>query len=216
MRHAALCLAVICATAACGLPMENRAAQDVASAATGGADEAPLAVRPLQLSGAAKRYAVLGRRSRLDVRGHDSVLGDHVLSFDRWWAHIETEPARIVVDIDLTSLRSNEGLVESIVKNHMLEVDKYRHATLVGTLAETSRADRIVVDSVADIHGKQSPLRFTGKIRPEGDGYRFAASFDMSRRAFGLAYAPAELFLDDAFRISVDAVALPEHVTIED
>jgi polyisoprenoid-binding protein YceI len=213
MRHLGVALALL--LTACAVPVQDGGPPHDAVAVTRAAGEQPLAVRPLQLSGA-KRFVVVGRRSPLYVSGHDSVLGDHLLSFDRWWAHIEADPPRVVVDIDLTSLRSNESFVESIVRNHLLEVDTYRHASLVGTLAATARADRVVIESVADIHGKQSPLRFTGEIRREGEGYRFLASFDMSRRAFDLAYTPAEPFLDDTFTISVNALATPERVDIQE
>jgi len=94
MRHAALCLVLAVATAACVLPVDSGApANDAVSGphAPGEGAQA-IAVRPLKLSAAAKRYVVIGARSRLDVSGHDSVLGDHVLSFDRWWAHIDADP----------------------------------------------------------------------------------------------------------------------------
>jgi len=176
----------------------------------------PSETRLLALRPGAKRYVVLGRRSRLDVKGHDSMLGDHHLSFGRWWAHIETEPPTIVVEIDLRSLRSDEALVSSIVRDHVLEVDRYPRATLVGSLSATSREGEIVIDGVADVHGKQTPLRFAGELREEGDGYRLHASFDMSRRAFDLGYALAEPFLDDKFRVLVDAVASAERVEVEE
>jgi polyisoprenoid-binding protein YceI len=175
---------------------------------------APLEVRALASS--SKRLVVLGKRSTLTVSGHDSVMGDHALTFDRWVAHIEPgPPLKLVVDIDLRSLRSSENVVESIVKDHLLEVHKHGHAFLVATLTEATGDGGVVIDGTADIHGTKGPIRFTGKIQPEGDAMHFEASFPMSRRAFGLNYAPVEPFLDDSFRVTVNAVAAPERVTAE-
>lgn len=164
----------------------------------------------------AKRYVVFGRRSHLDVSGHDTVLGDHRLTFRSWSARIETEPPRIVVDIDLRSLDSSEGMIVPIVRDNMLEADRYPHATLVGSLSAAGRAGEIVIDGIADVHGKRVPLRFTGAMHEEGKGYRFRGSFDMSRRAFDVSFAPVEPFLDDTFRVSVDAVAIEERVDVEE
>jgi polyisoprenoid-binding protein YceI len=215
MRHTAPLLLLVLAGSACAVPVDNAAPRDATGAASADA-QAPIEVRPLALRPGAKRYIVLGRRSRLEIKGHDSVLGDHVLGFERWWARIEAEPPSIVVDIDLRSLHSDEDLVTSITKDHLLEVERYPHATLVGSLAETNHRGEIVIDGLADVHGKKIPLRFVGAISEEGDGYRFRASFDMSRRAFDISYTPAEPFLDDSFRVSVNAVATPERVHAEE
>src|SRR4029078_12277638 len=68
------------------------------------------------------QYAVDTAHSQLDISGRDSVLGNHTLTFDRWSARIDTRtiPARLVFEIDLASIRSNESMVKSIVANHML------------------------------------------------------------------------------------------------
>ena len=203
---------------ACAVPLENgpRARDAVTEGATALAS-APVELRPITLPVGAKSYVVFARRAHLAIKGHDSVLGDHVLSFSRWSARIEAEePPKIVVDIDLTSLWSDEGLVASMARNQLLEVDRYQHASLVGTLARTSIDGQLVIDGTVDLHGKQGPLRFVGTMRPEGDGYRLDASFDMSRHAFGLSYAPIEPFLDDNFRIVVSAVARPERVEVQE
>ena len=157
-------------------------------------------------------YAVDISRSTLDISGHDSVVGDHSLTFDRWSAKIDggTLPARLVFDIDLASIRSNEPMVKSIVANHMLEVAKYPHATFVATLSPTSTAGVITIDGSATIHGHTNPLHLTGRLRQEGAGYRFEASIDISRKAFDLTYAPAEAVLDDKFVVTVSALATPE------
>ena len=155
------------------------------------------------------QIAVVTAQSRLEISGHDNVLGNHTLTFDRWSARIDpfASPPSIVVDIDLTSLRSNESLVESTVKNHLLDVANHPHATLRGTLAPTATPGVIVIDATADIRGTSGPLRFTGTLRPDGDRYHFDAAFDMSRSAFGLTYKPVEPFLDDNFHLTVSAVA---------
>src|SRR5688572_17664540 len=89
----------------------------------------PSPIETRTLPSPTKRLVVLGKRSTLTVSGHDTVMGDHSLTFDRWVAHVEPgPPLKLVVDIDLRSLRSNESMVESIVKTHLLEVDKYSHA----------------------------------------------------------------------------------------
>ena len=158
------------------------------------------------------QIVTVAAQSRLDISGHDNVLGNHTLTFDRWSARIDpfASPPSIVVDIDLTSLRSNESLVETTVKKHLLDVANHPHATLRGTLAPTATPGVIVIDATADIRGTSGPLRFTGTLRPEGAGYHFDAAFDMSRSAFGLTYTPIEPFLDDNFHLTVSAVAVRE------
>lgn len=159
------------------------------------------------------RYAVDPSRSTLDISGHDSVLGHHTLTFDRWSAKIDggSLPARLVFDIDLASIRSNEPMVKSIVEGHMLEVAKYPHATFVATLSPTNTPGVITIDGSATIHGHTNPLHLTGHLRQEGGGYRFEASIDISRKAFDLTYAPAEAVLDDKFVVTVSALAMAEH-----
>ena len=164
-----------------------------------------------------KRLFVRTKTASLTITGHDSVMGDHVLTFDRWTAHVEPgPPLKLVVDVDLRSLRSNESMVESIVKQHLLEVDKHGHAYFVATLTDAKEAAEVVVDGTADIKGTKGPIAFTGKIAPEEGAIRFEASFPMSRRAFGLVYTPVEPFLDDTFRVTVNAVASPERVDAEE
>jgi len=234
MRLIALALMGGTACAACGAVVENGvptratlAADDLGNAPSGGHPfeaaalgtptvEPGVGAQAPEPSASGKRYVVLGRRSRLVIRGHDDILGDHVLSFARWWANIEGAPPRIVVKIDVRSLRSDEGVVASIVKDHLLEADRYPYATLTGSLNATSRADELLVDGVASVHGESRPMRFLGKLREQGDGFRFHASFEMSRSAFGLRYAPIETILDDTFRVTVDAVATPERVQVEE
>lgn len=157
-------------------------------------------------------YAVDTLRSSLEISGHDSILGAHVLTFDRWSAKIDggTLPARLVFDIDLASIRCNEPMVKSIVANHMLEIAKYPHATFVATLSPTNTPGVITIDGSATIHGRTNPLHLSGQLRQEGSGYRFEASIDISRKAYDLTYAPAEAVLDDKFVVTVSAVAMPE------
>jgi polyisoprenoid-binding protein YceI len=197
--------------ASCLLPLDSNDPIDVTRDRSSD-PHGPVGVRTASAS-PSTRMVVRGSSSALTVNGHDTVLGDHALTFDRWAAHIEPgPPLKLVVDIDLRSLRSSETLVESIVKEHLLEVHEHGHALLVATLNEASGDGSVVVDGTADIRGKKGPIRFTGTIAPEKEAIRFEASFPMSRRAFGLVYAPIEPFLDDTFRVSVNAVATVERM----
>lgn len=172
-----------------------------------GASAAPASAETSQT-----QYAVDTAHSRLDISGHDSVLGNHSLTFDRWSAHLDARaiPAKLVFDIDLASIRSSEPMVTRIVSDHLLEVAKYPRATLVATLTPTTTPGVISIDGSATIHGKTNPLHLTGTLRQEGKGYRFDASIDISRSAFDLTYAPVEAVLDDRFVVTVSAVAFPE------
>jgi polyisoprenoid-binding protein YceI len=158
------------------------------------------------------QYAVDTAHSRLDISGHDSILGNHTLTFDRWSARIDTStiPARLVFDIELASLRCNEPMVKSIVEKHLLEVSKYPHATFVATLTPTDKPGVITIEGTATIHGKTNPLRLSGQLQKEGSGYRFDASIDISRSAYDMKFAPAEHVLDDLFVVTVSAIAFPE------
>jgi polyisoprenoid-binding protein YceI len=207
------CALVLVSSASCLVP-ESVDPIDATRDRKSGDPPSPVEMRTLASSASAKRLVVLGKRSSLTVSGHDSVMGDHALTFDRWVAHVEPgPPLKLVVDIDLRSLRSSESVVESIVKDHLLEVDKHGHAYLVANLSESkTEGDVVVIDGTADIKGTKGPIKFTGKVAPEADAFRFEASFPMSRRAFGLVYSPVEPFLDDTFRVTVNAVASPERV----
>lgn len=167
---------------------------------------------PARAETSSAQYAIDPSRSTLDISGHDSVLGNHTLTFDRWSAKIDSAklPARMVFDIDLTSLRCNESMVKTIVEKHMLEVSKYPRATFVATLSPTNTPGVISIDGDATIHGKTNPLHLSGQLRQEGNGYRFDASIDISRKAYDLTYTPVEAVLDDKFVVHVSAVAVPE------
>ncbi len=197
----------------CVLPLENGSTIDVGRDKTE-VPKDPVAVRALSTDG--KRWVVLGRRSSLIVSGHDSVLGDHTLTFDRWVGRIEGDPPKLTVDIDLTSLRSDESLVESITRDHLIEAHVHPRATLTASLDAIEDARGIVIDGTANIRGTSGHIRFAGNILRDGDAIRFDASFPMSRSAFGLLYAPVEPFLDDSFRVTVHAVAQPERVDAEE
>jgi polyisoprenoid-binding protein YceI len=212
MRYRA-CLALLVSTSACVLPLENGSTIDSAREVSPTNPPPESEVKKLSTS---KRWVVLSRRSSLVVSGHDSVLGDHTLTFDRWMGRIEGEPARLTVDIDLSSLRSNESLVESITRDHLIEVHKHRHATLVASLGAIEDSKLLVIDGTANIHGSEGPIKFTGNIQLEEGAVKFDASFPMSRRAFGLLYPPVEPFLDDTFKVTVHAVAKPERVDAEE
>lgn len=176
---------------------------------------APLAT-PLPLHLGVDRYVVLGKRSRLTLAGRDSVLGHHEMELTRWWGHIDLATATIDAELDLRSLRTDEAMVSSLVKGPMLEVDRYPTATLSATLFATSEPGRVILDGTLRVHGTEGAVRFTGTIREEGEGYRLVASFPMSRRAFGVHYAPVEPFLDDLVRVNVDALATAERVEVEE
>src|SRR5436190_15592145 len=119
MRYLACSALILLTSSSCLLPMESSDPIDATRDRKTGDPPAPLEVRAL--SAPAKRLVVLGKRSSLTVSGHDTVMGDHALTFDRWVAHLEPgPPLKLVADIDLRSLRSSESMVESIVKNHLL------------------------------------------------------------------------------------------------
>ena len=204
---------ILLVSSACVVPVENGSVIDSTRDVSPTNPPVPTEVKKLATN---KRWVVLSRRSSLVISGHDSLLGDHTLTFDRWMGRIEGEPARLTVDIDLSSLRSNESLVESITRDHLIEVDKHRHATLVASLGAIEDSKLVVIDGTANIHGSEGPIKFTGNIQLEEDAVRFDASFPMSRRAFGLLYPPVEPFLDDSFKVTVHAVAKPERVDAQE
>ncbi len=55
----------------------------------------------------------------------------------------------------------------------------------------------------------QRGIRFSGTLRPENDGYRFATSFVVSRKEFNIHYAPLEPFVRDDVRVVLSLYAKP-------
>jgi polyisoprenoid-binding protein YceI len=167
----------------------------------------------------AKRYVVHHERSRLEVLASDSILGDHVITFDRWRAHVDTSPSlSIALVVDVTSLRMEPPKLGAWLQEHVLETRRYPQMKLDATMRIVdAREGTASVEAIAEVHGVRRALRFNGVVTRHGEAFRFRSEVMVKRQDFKL-YAPkvVDPFVKDDITIVVDAVATPETVRAEE
>ena len=194
---------IVVVVAACGAPTQ-RAAVSAPQPQT--AAPALVDVHP-----AAKDYDVDTSRSRFEVWGKDLISGNHEITFTRWKAHVQLvdDVPTIDADVDATSAEVDLPGATAIVRDHLLEAQKYPHATLHATMRSTGRKkNEVVIEGESELHGVKKELRFTGILRQEGDRFRLNAAFVVDRQEFGIHYGPMEPFLRDDVRVVLDVVAV--------
>ncbi len=179
---------------------------------------APAAVPP-SFGPLARRYTVSHLRSRLEVIASDSVLGAHTITFDRWRAHVDTEPAlSIALVIEVESMRMDPPKLGAWVQENVLEARRYPRMLLTGTMRITDENEgKATVDAIAEVHGVKRALRFDGVVTKEDKAFRFRSEVTVKRQDFKLrAPAIVDPFVKDDITIVVDAVATPETVYVEE
>jgi polyisoprenoid-binding protein YceI len=156
----------------------------------------------------AASYVADPSRSTLAVYAVDIFGNDHKMTFGAWEARAEVgKTARIVAQVDMTTLEVETAGATNVVRRRMLEVDRFPTATLDATLERTS-GDEHTVSALMELHGVKRSLRFTGTFRAEGDAVRFKSEILISRKAFKIRYGPVEPFLRDDVRVVFDVVAV--------
>jgi polyisoprenoid-binding protein YceI len=167
----------------------------------------------------AKRYIVHHERSRLEVLASDSILGAHVITFDRWHAHVETDPSlTITLVVDVTSMRMEPPKLGAWIQENVLETRRYPEMKLDATMRIIDARDGTAsVDAIAEVHGVRRALRFNGVVTKHGEAFRFRSEVTVKRQDFKL-HAPKmfDAFVKDDITIVVDAVATPESVRAEE
>jgi polyisoprenoid-binding protein YceI len=156
----------------------------------------------------AKPYVADPSRSSFTVYAVDIFGNDHKMTFGSWDAKLDVgKTARLLARIDMTTVEVQTAGATNIVRQRILEVDRFPTATLDATIERTS-GDEHALTGLADLHGVKRSLRFTGTLRKEGDAYRLKSEFVLSRKAFKIRYGPVEPFLRDDVRIVLDVVAV--------
>lgn len=184
-------------------------------------EASPIAVAPPPASFGelAPRYIVHRDRSRLEVIASDSVLGKHLITFDRWQAKVTTSPSlMIALSIDVTSMKMDPAKLGGWIQENVLEARRYPQMKLDATMRILDvREGTATVDAIAEVHGVRRALRFDGIVTKHGDAFRFRAEVIVKRQDFKLrAPAAVDPFVHDDIQITVDAVATPETVRAED
>lgn len=159
------------------------------------------------------RYVVDPARARFDVYGAGTIAGRYRLRFPEWRAVVvlrEDRTAELDVRVVTRSVQVDKTAATGIVKNHLLEVERYPVATLKAKLRPTDASGAYDIDGVADLHGVQQPLRFAGRLRQDPDGYVFHTEVKISRKAFNLRYTPIEPLVKDEVKIVVVALIRAE------
>lgn len=156
-------------------------------------------------------YEVDIKRSRFDVLATDITGTDHTIRFKVWRARVRAVPVpTISAEIQMCSGATVPPRGTKILRQDFLECDKFPTSTLEATMKRTGEMPHEhAVEGISELHGIRKKLRFTGILVPEGDGYRFTASFVISRKTFAIRYGPIEPFLKDDVRIVIDVVAMP-------
>ncbi|MBX3226307.1 MAG: YceI family protein [Labilithrix sp.] len=205
MRHLPLLglVGLAAALAACGGSTQRAAVSAAPPAANGASllDAAP----------AEKEYVVDVARSKLEVWSQDIMGGDHRITFGSWRARVKTEPVpSIAAELEMATATLHPPRGTRTLRARLLEVDKFPLSTLEATMKKTGeRRGEHLVEGVTELHGVRKRLRFTGLLTQDGDTFHFVASFVISRKTFGIRYAPAEPFLKDDVRVVLDVVAVP-------
>lgn len=171
-----------------------------------------------------RRYVADPRRSRLEVHAWSTFAGWQRITFGRWSAKVvRGKVVRVSVDVDMTSLQI--GLpdpAESVIKSRLLEVHRFPHATLEGTVhavrgGAVPDEGEITVEGLAHLHGVRRAIRFVGSLAPEGPGYRFRARFLLSRLDFDIGFHDAwDTFLGDDVRVVLDVAGVEQKVEVEE
>ncbi len=160
------------------------------------------------------RFPVRREGSQVEVVAGDLITGDHVLTFDRFDGLLATEPpgdsGTLDFELDLQSMKSDSKEVESVIKNDLLEVDKFPHASLAAHFGPGSGDEREVEGNLV-LHGVKKGIRFAATLRPEERGYRFAATFKIERQAFGIHAPKFDSVIYDDLRINLDLAARSAH-----
>ena len=157
------------------------------------------------------RWIVIPETTRFEVRGTNPFLGERRFHFRRFHASITgSREATFHAVIDT---RSVEGPFSSLVRDRLLEADRFPEATFDGMTTRTGAGDACVVDGILTLHGIAKSLHFDGHVREELDLLSISAIFDVPRSAFDLAFHDSrDRFLPDYVSVVLDIWARRKRV----
>jgi polyisoprenoid-binding protein YceI len=166
-----------------------------------------------------KRFAAHAGSSALVVVGSATFSGDHEFTFRRWNATLVGDPpTQLRMEAEATTVAAEEPWMEDMIRTDLLEVERFPRATLVADLLPIAgEPDARLVVGNATVHGITRGIRFRATLARDGEAWKLAATFDMSRKAFDVRlHNRWDAFIHDDFRLVLDFRATPERVFVED
>lgn len=193
-----LCLAL---AAGCGGPADDTpaarvsdpAAKEAASAPTEAAPVLEAPVEPVALSGA--KVFVLTDQTGIGFEG-SKVTGPHVGGFAKFDGTVtipdgEAEGAEIKINIDLTSLFSDDANLTRVLKSaDFFDVEQFPSSTFESTVVKATETGYEITGNL-DLHGVTKSLTFPAVINVSEDSLTAEAEFTINRQDFGLKYKGA-------------------------
>src|SRR5262249_3624076 len=147
-------------------------------------------------------------------------MGPHTLRFSRFHGTLVPEEpggtGKLTLDVDVRALRTHRELSTSIIKDELLEVDRFPRARLELSLRPGRDLAERVAEGGFELHGVVRGVRFVGTLRRKGERWRFIGEFEASRRAHDIRRTPdLDWMILDEFAVRIDLLASPQHVTVE-
>ena len=168
----------------------------------------------------ARHFAIHPEGSNVEIDAVDIVMGPHTLRFTRFRGTLVPEEAggtgKLTLDVDVRAVRTHRELSTSIIKDELLEVDRFSHARITLSLRPGRDPDERVAEGGFELHGVVRGVRFVGTLRRRGERWRFIGAFEASRRAHDIRRTPdLDWMILDEFLVRIDLLASPEQVTVE-
>jgi polyisoprenoid-binding protein YceI len=168
----------------------------------------------------ARHFAIHPEGSIVEIDAVDMVIGPHTLKFTRFRGTLVPEEAggtgKLTLDVDLRALGTHRELSTSIIKEELLEVDRFPHARIKLDLRPGRDPDERLAEGSFELHGVARGVRFKGTLRRRGERWRFTGGFEASRRAHDIRRSPdMDWMILDEFAVRIDLLASPQQVTVE-
>ncbi|MDX2038095.1 MAG: YceI family protein [Isosphaeraceae bacterium] len=191
---------------------EPEAAPAPAAAATPAPTPAAAAA-PAPAPAAATGLAISGASgSKIEFIGSKKVGGAHTGGFKAWTGAIEPSAdgkgvAKISVDIDMTSIWSDDEKLTAHLKNQdFFEVDKFPKASFVTTEIKTGGekgATHTLVGNLT-LHGVTKSIQIPATVKLDGGVAALTSEFSLKRSEFGMTFTGPGGVIRDEVVIKLD------------
>lgn len=150
---------------------------------------------PMETKG--KALPILPENSKVEFTG-SKVTGKHDGGFKTFSGTIDLvnnkpEDSKVSVDIDTTSLYTEEGkLTEHLKTADFFDVEKYPKATFTSTKIVPDAANdagNYIVTGDFELHGQKKSITFPAKIAVGDEAVTVDTEFSINRKDFGIVYA---------------------------